>query len=118
MDKQTTIEELKELIKQFAQERDWDKFLSPKTISIYLSLEASELMEKFVFEDNEESKQKLEKKRTEVENELSDVFTWLMHMCWMYNIDLSTAVQQKFKANALKYPVYKAKGNTRKYTEL
>ncbi len=118
MDKLTTIDELKNLVRQFTKERDWNKFLSPKTISIYLSLEAAELLEKFVFVDNEQSKQHLTEKRDEIEPEIADVFYWLMQMCWIYNIDLSTAVQKKIKANAKKYPIEKAKGNTTKYTEL
>lgn len=118
MDKLTTIDELKDLVKQFTKEREWSKFLSPKTISIYLSLEAAELLEKFVFVDNEQSKQRLAEKRDEVEQEIADVFYWLMQMCWMYNIDLSTSVQKKIKANTQKYPIEKAKGNTTKYSEL
>lgn len=118
MDNNTTVAELKNLVQHFTQERDWQKFLSPKTISTYLSIEAAELLEKFVFVDNEESKQRLVDKQPEVEQEIADVFYWLMQMCWIYNIDLSTAVQAKMKANEGKYPVEKAKGNTAKYSEL
>ena len=80
MDSHTTIDELKAIIKQFTQERDWDKFLSPKTISTYLSIEATELLEKFVFVDNQESKQRLVDKRFEVEQELADVLYWVLQM--------------------------------------
>lgn len=118
MDKKITIHELKELVKQFTEARDWQKFLSPRTISTYLSIEAAELLEHFVFVDNHESKQKLLDKKTEVEEELADIFYWLMQMCWIYNIDLSSAVQRKLALNAQKYPVEKAKGNTTKYTAL
>jgi dCTP diphosphatase len=118
MDNHTTIHELKELIKKFTEEREWQKFLSPRTISTYLSIEAAELLEHFVFVDNEESKQKLENKRADVEAELADVFYWLMQMCWIYKIDLSSAVEKKLALNAQKYPIEKAKGNTNKYTTL
>jgi len=118
LDKHTTIEDLKNLVKQFTQERDWEKFLNPKTISIYLSLEAAELLEKFTFVDNNESKQRLEDKRKEVEQELADVAYWVMQMCWINNIDLAHALQEKLKANALKYPMEKARGNTTKYNAL
>jgi len=118
MDKYTSIEDLKKLVQVFTQERDWDKFLSPKTIAIYLSLESSELLEKFVFVDNEESKQCLINKKDEIQQELSDVFYWIMQMCWIYNIDLSESVRQKLQLTGEKYPIEKAKGNTIKYTEL
>lgn len=118
MDKYTTIEDLKNLVKDFTQERDWDKFLFPKTISIYLSLEAAELLEKFVFVDNQESKQRFINKQKEVEEELADVAYWILQMCWINKIDLSKALQKKIKANAKKYPIEKAKGNTKKYNEL
>lgn len=118
MDSHTTIDELKAIVKQFTQERDWDKFLSPKTISTYLSIEAAELLEKFVFVDNQESKQRLVDKRFEVEQELADVLYWVLQMSWQYDIDLARAVREKIKANVAKYPVEKAKGNTKKYTEL
>jgi NTP pyrophosphatase (non-canonical NTP hydrolase) len=118
MDKYTTIEDLKHLVQKFTQERDWDKFLFPKTISIYLSVEASELLEKFIFVDNNESKQCLIDKQKEIEEELADIAYWILQMCWIYKIDLATALDKKIKANAQKYPVEKAKGNTKKYNEL
>lgn len=73
MDKQTTIEDLKNQVKAFTKERDWDANLCPKTISIYLSLEASELLEHFTFIDNAESTDHLARKRKEIEHELADV---------------------------------------------
>lgn len=118
MDKHTTVDELKTIIKQFTQERDWEKFHSPRTISTYLSIEAAELLEKFVFVDNQESKQRLVDKRLEVEQELADIFYWVLQMSWQHDIDLATAVREKIKANGIKYPVEKARGNTKKYTEL
>ena len=118
LDQQTTIEELKELIRVFTQERDWDKFLFPKTIVTYLSLESAELLEKFVWCDNVQSKQTLITQQGEVEEELADVFYWVAQMCWIYNIDLSKAVKEKLERNAQKYPIEKSKGNTRKYSEL
>ena len=118
MDSYTTIAELKNLVQKFTQERDWDKFLCPKTISIYLSLEASELLEKFVFVDNQDSEQKLIENKDEIKQELSDIFYWVMQMCWKYDIDFSSAFRQKIEINTKKYPVEKAKGNTLKYNQL
>ncbi len=118
MDKQITIEELKNLVKDFTKERDWDKFLFPKTIATYLSLESAELLEKFVWSDNQESKDVLLKKQKEIEQELSDVLYWILQMSWIYNIDLSEALKSKIHQNSIKYPINKSKGNTNKYTEL
>ncbi len=118
MDTITTINELKNLVETFTKDRDWDRSLCPKTIAIYLSLEASELLEKFTFVDNEQSKGHFHKKRNEIEQELSDILYWVLQMTWMHDIDLSTAFKQKLDMNKQKYPIEKAKGNTAKYTDI
>lgn len=117
-DSKTTLTELKMLVKKFTEDRDWTKFHSPKTLTQALVLEASELMEIFLWEDNENSKDKLETKRDEVEQEIADVFWWLLQLSWQYNIDLTKALKDKMEINQKRYPIEKAKGNTLKYSTL
>lgn len=117
-DKITSIDELKNLVKKFTQDRDWQQFHSPKTIASYLSLECAELLEIFVWADNKESKDILEKKRLSVEHEVADIAYWVLQMCWQHNIDLSGALKNKLEHNAQKYPIEKFKGSTKKYNEI
>ena len=117
-DKNTPIETLKTTIKEFTIERDWNKFHSPKNICMALSVEASELLELFMWCESKESHKKLEEKREKVEEEAADVLYWLLQLCWQHNIDLSTALEKKMAINAQHYPVEKCKGTTLKYTEL
>ena len=72
-DQKTTIEQLKKLAKEFVEERDWQQFHSPKNLSCAITVEASELLEKFTFVDSQESFKELETNRQEIEDELADV---------------------------------------------
>lgn len=118
LDKTTTLDELKQRVKDFTLEREWQQFHSPKTLSQALCLEAAELMEHFLWCDNESSKTVLSEKRTEVEQEMTDVFWWLLQLAWQYDIDLTKAFNDKMALNKIRYSVEKAKGNTLKYTAL
>lgn len=117
-DKNTHLEDLKIMVEAFTKDRDWTQFHSPKTLTQALSIEASELMELFLWDNNNDSKQTLEKKRESVEHEMADVFWWLLQLSWQYNIDLTDALNKKMEINKKRYPVEKAKGNTKKYTVL
>ena len=117
-DAQTTINDLKEIVKKFTEARLWTQFHSPKTLTQAVSIEASELMELFLWANNEDSKLILEQKRAEVESEMADVFWYLLQLSWQYDIDLSDALKNKMVINEKKYPVEKAKGNSLKYTVL
>lgn len=120
MDQETTISELKEKVKMFCKERDWDQFHNAKELALALSVEASELLEMFIWKTPEEVDQLLAnpKKREEIEDELADVFNYTLRLAGFYNIDLSQIFERKMKKNAAKYPVEKAKGTHAKYTEL
>jgi NTP pyrophosphatase (non-canonical NTP hydrolase) len=117
-DEDTCITDLKNLIKAFTQARDWEQFHSPKTLTQALSIEASELMELFLWDNNESSKLSLEAKREAVEHEMGDVLCYLLQLAWEYNIDLSHAFYKKMEINSKRYPIEKAKGNAKKYTIL
>lgn len=119
-DEKTTIYELKELVKKFCEERDWDQYHNPKDLTIGIVTEASELLEHFRFKSEKESKELLEKpeKRDEITQELSDTFYFILRFAQMNNIDLSTELKRKLEINNKHYPVEKSKGSNKKYTEI
>jgi len=117
-DTKMTIADLKLLVKDFVEERDWGQYHTPKNLSMDLAIEAAELMEIFVWFDGKESVEELEKRREAVGDELADVLMVILNFSYRYNFDLSTIFQNKMKQNAQKYPVEKAKGGRTKYTEL
>ncbi|MCD4740023.1 nucleotide pyrophosphohydrolase [archaeon] len=120
MDKEDTIHSLKERVAKFRDDRDWMQFHDPKDLSISIALEAAELMELFQWKHPEEIEKMLEdeKKANSVEEELADIIIYCLSLTDRMNLDLSEAVKKKIKKNEEKYPVEKAKGSSRKYTEL
>lgn len=114
-DATTTVRELREAMAQFVRERDWDQFHSPKNLVMGLSVEAAELMEHFLWMDNETSRQVLSdtKKLGEVADEMADVACYLLALSNGLGIDLSEAILSKLKKNAVKYPVAKCRGKYR-----
>ena len=117
-DTQVTIEELKNLVKDFCETRDWDQFHNPKELAIGISTEANELLQIFRFKSEEDMKVLMNsEKKTEVEEELADVLYFVLRFAQMNNIDLSTAVKNKIEKNNKKYPLEKTKGCNKKYNE-
>ena len=111
-DKQTTLNEIKEIIDSFADERDWQQFHSPKNLSMSISIEASELMELFQWLTFNESKEKMKdgRLRKNAIDEIADVMIYAISFCNRNNIDISDANAQKMKKNEKKYPVNEFKG--------
>jgi NTP pyrophosphatase (non-canonical NTP hydrolase) len=105
-------------VKKFAEERDWNQFHSPKNLSMALAVECAELMEHFQWLTEGQSRGLNREKLSEVEAELADIQIYLIRISQVLKVDLMTAGAAKLKANAKKYPVRKARGNARKYTEL
>jgi len=106
------LEELREAIVQFTQERDWDQFHNGKDLALALSIEAAELNEAFLWKDA--SKVNVDK----VKEELADIFNYAILIADKYNLDIKQIVLDKIKRNAEKYPVDKAYGSAKKYNEL
>jgi dCTP diphosphatase len=117
-DTSTHVETLKNKVKKFIEDREWQQFHNPKSLSMALASEAAELMDLFLWCDNNESYAELEKKRQDVEYEIADVAILVFAFCIRHNIDLTTAISNKQVEAAKKYPVEKAKGKSVKYTEL
>ena len=119
MDHKTNINELKEKVKKFCDDRDWDQYHNAKELAIAIVTEASELLEHFRFksEDQVEDMFKDEFKRKELTEEMADVLYFLVRLAQRYEVDLTTELNEKIKKNAEKYPVEKVKGLNKKYTE-
>lgn len=118
--KNIDLAKLNQDITQFVTERDWDQFHSVKNLSMALNVESAELMEIFQWMSEEKSNQiKSDPKlMVKVEDEVADIFVYLMRILNKTEIDLEKAVRNKMKKNADKYPVELSKGNSKKYDEL
>jgi dCTP diphosphatase len=97
--------------------REWDQFHSPKNLASALVVESAELLEHFQWLTEDQSRRLDSPKRDAVAAELADVLLYLLQLSGALGIDLVAAAQEKLKANALKYPVHLARGNSRKYDE-
>jgi NTP pyrophosphatase (non-canonical NTP hydrolase) len=110
------IEALQQRLAEFAAERDWEKFHSPKNLAMALAGEAGELLELFQWLTQGESEEIDEDLRTAVSHELADVMIYLLRLADRLDVDLDQAVAAKMKINAKKYPVALAKGKATKST--
>ncbi len=118
MSKASDISDLQREVVAFRDARNWKQFHNPKDLSISLLLEASELLEHFQWKTPEEMAEHVATKKADVSEELADVFYWVLLIANDFNIDLNEALVEKMKKNNAKYPVAKASGNHKKYTEL
>lgn len=112
------LNQLKEELRKFNQERDWDQFHSPKNIAMALSVEASEIVEIFQWMNTEDSYELDEENYQNLEEEIGDVFLYLQLLASKFDIDPLDAGRKKLEVNKEKYPVDKAKGSAKKYTDL
>ncbi len=111
--------EIQENVRRFASEREWERFHTPKNLAMALNVEAGELLELFQWLTPEESARIMEgEKAQDVRHEMADVLVYLLRLADVLGVDLKTAVEEKMRHNAQKYPVEKARGNARKYDEL
>src|SRR5215471_4279787 len=114
-DSTTTVAALRDAMRRFVAERNWEPFHSPKNLSMGAAVEAAELMEHFLWVDNEASRQVVQDaaKMGEIADEMADVACYLLALCNTLGIDLSEAVRGKLVKNAVKYPVEKCRGKYR-----
>jgi NTP pyrophosphatase (non-canonical NTP hydrolase) len=112
-DNTTPLGTLKEAVRRFAAEREWEPFHSPKNLAMGLAVEAAELMEHFLWIDNEPSRRVADDlgKLEQVADEMADVACYLLNLSLTLGIDLSDAIQRKIAKNALKYPADKVRGH-------
>ena len=110
------VNDIKQRLRKFVAERDWQQFNSPKNLSMALIAEAGELVEHFQWLTEAQSKT-LDKEQTkEVSHELADIFIYLLRLADELNIDLLKATNEKMLINNKKYPADKVKGSANKYT--
>ena len=114
------IEKITNELTKFTVDREWDQFHSVKNLSMALSVEASELLEISQWLTEEQSNQIKNDAslKSKMEDEVADVFVYLLRIANKTGIDLESAVLNKLKKNAEKYPVDLSKGNSKKYTDL
>ncbi len=120
MDDKTTMAEMKNWVQAFCQARDWDRYHSPKDLAIGTITEAAELLELFRFRSEAEVAELLSDPEglRQVQDELSDVLFFVLRMAQRAGFELSECLAQKMEESARKYPVDKARGSNRKYTEI
>jgi len=114
----TELESLREQLRAFAAARDWDQFHSPKNLAMALSAEAAELLEIFQWLTEEQSRSLAPEARAAASDEVADVLLYLVRLADKLGVDPIAAANRKLLANAAKYPVDKARGTSKKYTEL
>ncbi|HEY1043538.1 MAG TPA: nucleotide pyrophosphohydrolase [Telluria sp.] len=108
---------LRDLVRAFVAERDWDQFHTPKNLSAALSVEAAELLEHFQWLQSGERVELSDAKLQQVRHELADVLFYLIRIADRLDVDLDAAMQEKMALNREKYPADKVRGDSRKYTE-
>jgi len=111
------LEKIKKIIREFSSERNWDKYHTPKNLSMALSVEASELVEIFQWLTQEESKNIDSKDIQSVKDEVADILIYLIRIADKLDIDLEKAILEKIKKNSEKYPVELSKDNAVKYNK-
>jgi dCTP diphosphatase len=111
------LEVISAKIRAFRDERDWAQFHNPKDMAIAISIEASELLEHFLWKSPEELNDRISEKREEIEEEIADIGIYLTELADNLEIDLLAAMEKKIEKNALKYPAQRVKGSSKKYNE-
>ena len=118
-DLEATVADLKDIVREFCENRDWDKYHNAKDLAIGIITEASELLEFFRFKDDIEIQTLMNdnEKLKEISHELADIFYFILRFSQKYDIDITKAFEAKMKVNEAKYPIDKAKGSNKKYNE-
>ena len=112
------LEKIRDSLRKFASERDWDQFHTPKNLALALTAEVGELVEHFQWETAEQIAKFGPERKGEIADELADVLSYLVRLSDKMDIDLEKAFFQKIEKNSRKYPIEKAKGTAKKYTDL
>lgn len=111
-DEDATIANLKQMVQEFVDEREWQKFHNPKNLVMSLSIEVAELMEHFQWLTPAEADTAVQdpKNRQEIADEMADCLAYLVGLASRLDVDLSTALAEKMVKNAVKYPVEASRG--------
>ena len=112
-----TLDELTALVRDFAAERDWQQFHSPRNLAMALSVEANELLELYLWSSDEGPQPLNPDRNPRVADEAADVLMCLLNLCDRAGVDLEAALKSKLERAALKYPVDVVRGKALKYDE-
>ncbi|MCX6126437.1 MAG: nucleotide pyrophosphohydrolase [Proteobacteria bacterium] len=118
MKQRQALDELRQKIREFSRERDWDQFHSPKNLAMAVAAESGELLEVFMWLTEDQSKTLGADRLQAVEDEISDVFICLLNLADRLGVDLLAAAAAKLEKNRAKYPIEKFRGLAKKYDEL
>ncbi|MDB4339010.1 nucleotide pyrophosphohydrolase [Rubripirellula sp.] len=118
-DQLTTIQDVKDAVQDFIDARDWQPFHDPKNVAMAMASEVGELLDLFRWVRSDEAFDVLRDPddRLAVQDELADITMFLVDFANICDIDIAQAVQRKMQINNDRYPVEKAKGTAKKYTE-
>jgi len=108
---------IRNTVRTFVTERDWDQFHTPKNLASALCVEAAELLEHFQWLNNGRADELGPDKLKDVSHEMADVLVYLVRLADKLDVDLGAAVEEKMILNRLKYPADKVRGDARKYHE-
>ncbi len=111
------LDTLRQALRDFVRERDWEQFQSPKNLSMALIVEAAELVEHFQWLTQQESRELPPERRRAVAHEMADIFIYLLRLADVLDIDLLAAAEEKLRLNAAKYPAERVRGSAKKYDE-
>ena len=113
------IDKIQKRLSEFAKDRNWDQFHSPKNLTMALAAESAELLEIFQWLTEEQSKNIIKngKEMALIKQEIADVFIYLTRLADKLDIDIEKAIFEKITLNEKKYPVKLAKDNATKYNK-
>jgi dCTP diphosphatase len=111
------FETIKLKLRDFAEQRDWDQFHSPKNLSMALNVEAAELLEHFQWLTEQQSSSLDADTLSEVADEIADIQVYLIRLADKLGVDIVAATEAKIVKNAEKYPADKVRGQSKKYTK-
>ena len=111
------LKQIRDLVRVFVNERDWDQFHTPKNLACALSVEAAELLEHFQWLKDGRAAELGEARLAEVRHEMADVLVYLVRLADKLGVDLGAAVQDKMVLNRAKYPAELVRGDARKYDQ-
>ena len=117
-DQDTTLTNLRDLLRQFNEEREWAQYHSPRNLAMALSVEAGELLELYLWSADQGPQPPVESRQPKVADEAADVMICLLNFCDRAGVDLAAAVERKVERNRSRYPVDLARGRLEKSTEL
>ena len=109
---------LRDALLEFRRMRDWEQFHSPRNLAVAISVEAAELLEPFRWATEDQVREIVQARRSEISDEIADIVILLTYLAHDLSIDIDTAVSTKIQSNAEKYPVEKARGSNKKYSDL